>query len=118
MWQERIAIMCENIRDFYDPITRIEDAFTEIDSDICTLLLNSDSEYAALHREIGHLRQANPIIECVLDGEGGISLSADEHIAFVRYLTMLWEIKELERKQIYFQGHTDGFAYLVKIKAF
>jgi len=48
---------------------------------------------------------------------GAISLTAEEHKALVRYLEIKTEMEDIERKQIYFRGHTDNFAYLKKIGA-
>ena len=102
---------------FYNLAERIEDAFSEIDSDIATDLFKADSEYAALRQEADHLQQANPIIERVLEGEGEINLTAEEHTALVQYVGLTRQIEETERRHIYFRGHTDNFAYLKKIGA-
>lgn len=99
--------MCENHDSYYNLTQRIEDAFSEIDSDISTDLFKTDSEYAALRREADQLQQANPVIERVLEGDGEISLSAEEHTALVRYISLTRQIEESERRQIYFRGHTD-----------
>jgi len=109
--------MSENQDSYYDLAQRIADTFSEIDSDISTDLFHTDEEYAALRREAGELQQAHPVIERVLEGEGEISLSADEHAALVRYLNLKLQIEDAERRQIYFRGHTDSFAYLKKIGA-
>jgi len=107
----------ENQEYYYNLAQRIEDAFSEIDCDISTGLFKTDSEYAALRREIDQLQQANPVIERVLEGDGKISLSSEEHAALVRYISLTRQIEESERRQIYFRGHTDNFAYLKMIGA-
>jgi len=109
--------MCENQDNYYNLAQRIEDAFSEIDSDISTALFKTDSEYAALRRETDGLQQNYPVIEKVLESEGAISLTADEHAALVRYISLTRQIEESERRQIYFRGHTDNFAYLKRIGA-
>jgi len=109
--------MSENQDSYYNLAQRLEDAFSEIDSDISTDLFHTDSEYAALRREADSLQQEYPMIEKILEGDGAISLSADEHGAFVRYIDLTRQIEEAERRQIYFRGHTDSFAYLKKIGA-
>jgi len=110
-----MIFMSERQDSYYNLAQRIADTFSEIDSDISTDLFHTDSEYAALRREAGELQQAHPVIERVLEGEGTISLSADEHAALMRYMSMKVKIEEAERRQIYFRGHTDSFAYLKKI---
>jgi uncharacterized protein YfbU (UPF0304 family) len=107
--------MSENREDYYNLVNRIEDAFSEIDSDISTELFHTDTEYAAMRQEADKLQQAHPVIERTLEGVGVISLSEEEHAAFVRYIGLKVQIEEAERRQIYFRGHTDSFAYLKKI---
>lgn len=100
---------------FYNLSERIEDAFPEIDNDISTDLFHNNNEYAALRQEAGKIQEQYPVVEKVLEGDGEISLSADEHGALVRYIALSKQIEDMERQQIYFRGHTDGYAYLKKI---
>ena len=109
--------MVENQDSFYHLAERIEDAFPEIDSDIATDLFQTDDEYAALRKSVDELQQAHPFIERALEGKGEISLTAEEHAALVQYIGLTRQIKDAERRQIYFRGHTDNFAYLIKIGA-
>ena len=53
----------------------------------------------------------------MIEGNGAINLSAEEHKALARYLYLKIQMENVERKQIYFRGHTDNFAYLKKIGA-
>jgi hypothetical protein len=101
---------------YYNLAERIKDAFPEIDSDISTGLSGSD-EYAALQEEMRQLQRDFPAIAKAVEGVGAISLTNHEHAALVRYLSVKSEMEDLERRQIYFRGHTDGFAYLKKIGA-
>jgi hypothetical protein len=100
---------------YYNLAERIEDAFLEIDSDITTNLKKTDSEYAAMRRESLEMQQNCPAIVHALEGSGAISLTADEHEALLRYLDLERQIEDIERKKLYFRGHTDCFAYLKKI---
>lgn len=109
--------MSENQDGYYNLAQRIEDTFPEIDSDISTDLFHTDSEYAVLRRESDQVQRDYPVIEKVLEGNGAISLSSDEHAALVRYVSLQRQIEEAERRQIYFSGHTDSFAYLKQIGA-
>jgi len=109
--------MIENKDSFYNLAERIEDAFPEIDSDIATDLYKTDSEYAAMRQEADGLQQAHPVIERVMEGEGKVNLTAEEHAALVQYIGLTRQIEEAERRHIYFRGHTDNFAYLKKIGA-
>ena len=96
---------------------RIEDAFSKIDNDICVDLRGSDAEYAEMWRETLKLQREYPVIPQVIHGEGKVSLSAEEHKALVRYLSLKNEMKNIERKQIYFRCHMDNYAFLKKIGA-
>jgi hypothetical protein len=102
---------------FYNLTERITDAFPEIDSDIATDLFHTDSEYAALRKQADELQQAHPFIEQILEDNGAVTLSAAEHEILLRYFSLTKQIEDVERRQIYFRGHTDNFAYLKKIGA-
>lgn len=100
-----------------DFVEQIIDAFSEIGNEIITTLRKTDEKYAALFRETIKLNEDYPIIERVKDGEGAISLSAEEHAAFVRYFQIRLDMEDAEWQSIYFRGHADNFAYLRKIGA-
>ena len=103
----------------YNLAERIDELFSEIDNDICTSLCDSDAEYAELWDESLKLQEGFPVIATLTEGngEGVLSLSADEHKALARYRDLKHELENIERKQIYFQGHMDCYAYLKKIGA-
>ncbi|MDF1494565.1 DUF6664 family protein [Caproiciproducens sp. CPB-2] len=102
---------------FYNLAERIANAFPEIDSDIATDLSQIDGEYADFRKQVDQLQQAHPFIEQILEGAGAITLSAAEHEILLRYLSLTRQLEDMERRQIYFRGHTDNFAYLKKIGA-
>ncbi|MDR0324921.1 MAG: hypothetical protein LBI19_02340 [Oscillospiraceae bacterium] len=102
---------------YYNLAERIEDAYTEIDSKTCTDLRNNDSKYKQLWDEAVRLKTVFPIIVAVTEDEGKISLSVEEHTALVNYLSIKHDMENIERKQIYFRGHMDNYAYLKKIGA-
>ncbi len=104
--------MCENNDAYFNLVERIEDDFSEMDSDICQDLLGTDSVYAALRRERGDIETKYPVIATVMEREGALSLTENEHAALLRYFSIVHEIENMERRQIYFRGHSDGFAYL------
>ncbi|MDR2932052.1 MAG: hypothetical protein LBV27_02995 [Oscillospiraceae bacterium] len=88
--------------------------FFEIDGDICANLRDTDSKYLKMHREIISLQTDFPVVPQIIDEDGAVSLSAEEHKALVRYLGLKHAMENIERREIYFRGHTDGFAYLKK----
>lgn len=102
---------------FFDLPSRIADDFAEIDSDIVVDLLNSNEEYAALSEQVSAMRKQHPFILKLDEGDGAITLSAEEHEAYLAYIGLMRQMEDMERQQIYFRGHTDAVAYLKKIKA-
>jgi hypothetical protein len=102
---------------FFNLAERIEDAFPEIDNDIMVDLRETDDGYRSLCRETDKLQDEYPTVISVLEGDGAISLTADEHAALLRYFDIKRNTEDIERKRIYFRGHTDCMAYLKKIGA-
>ena len=102
---------------FFNLAERLEEQFQDIDGDACEVLGKQDDEYASVVRRINQISKDYPIIDKVTDGEGEISLTAEEHAAFVQYFELWAERDCLERKHLYFCGHTDCLAYLQKIDA-
>ena len=102
----------KNLHDFGE---KLEAAFAEIDSDICTDLYHNDCEYISLRKEVKHLQKVYPNIVKLMEREGAINLSEEEHSAFVEYTDVISRMENMERQQIYFRGHADGIDYLKKI---
>ena len=101
---------------YSDLIQRIEKSFPDIDSDITVDLLASNKEYADLFHQVAELKQACPLIDNVLEDEGEITMTAEEHAMLVKCLQLSRKMDDMERLHIYFRGHTDAFAYLKRIK--
>ena len=105
------------MRDTYlDLPSRIEDGFAEIDSDIMIDLRDTNKEYADLQEQISNLKQQYPFIDKVMEGDGEIHLTDEEHAILLQYLRKFRKMDDMERLHIYFRGHTDAVAYLQKIK--
>lgn len=106
------------MRDTYlDLPSRIEDGFAEIDSDIMIDLRDTNEEYADLQEQISNLKQQYPFIDNVMEGDGEIHLTDEEHAVLLRYLRLYRKMDDMKRLHIYFRGQTDAVAYLKKIKA-
>ena len=80
-------------------------------------LRKNNGEYAEMQREIIRLQEDFPVIPQIMEGDGAVSLSAEEHKALARYLRLKTNMENMERKQIYFRGHADNYHYLKKIGA-
>lgn len=104
-----------NKTDFFDLVERIKDSFMEIDSDIMVDLKKQDIEYADMCQKLGEMESRYPFILEVTEGSGAISLTAEEHEIVRKYMSRMFEKETIERCQIYFRGHTDGYVYLKKI---
>ena len=96
-------------------VKRVEELFGEIDNDIAINLLHSNDEYSKLYYRRIEIQKQYPSIQKAVDGEGGVSLSKDEHKALIEYLRVNEQANSIERLEIYFQGHADCMAYLKKI---
>ena len=100
---------------FTDLTERISEAFAEIDSDIVIDMKKSNEDYENLQIELANMKQKYPFIEMLLEEDGAISLTAEEHEIFASFIRLYMEMDNMERQQIYFRGHTDGYAYLKRI---
>ena len=104
-----------NKTDFCDLVERIKDSFMEIASDIMVDLKQQAIEYADMCQKLGEMESRYPFILEVTEGSGAISLTAEEHEIVRKYMRRMFEKETIERCQIYFRGHTDGYVYLKKI---
>ena len=102
---------------YIDFVTRIEDAFPEIDSDIVMSLRESNEEYAVIYAKISDIKKQFPVIAKVMDGTGEIHMTEEEHAAFLQYRHLLRKMDDMERMELYFHGHMDAAAYLKRIQA-
>jgi len=108
----------EKAHDLYvDLIKRIEEMYDEIDNEIVVDMSRNDEEYAAMRKQVTDMQEAHPFIPEVIEGEQAVSLTAEEHGILLQYLDLIREIEDVERRQIYFRGHSDCFAYLKQIGA-
>lgn len=106
------------MRDTYlDLPSRIEGGFAEIDSDIMIDLRDTNKEYADLQDQISNLKQQYPYIDKIMEDNGEIHLTDEEHAVLLQYLRLHRQMDDMERCHIYFRGQTDAIAYLKKIKA-
>ena len=96
-------------------LAQLEERFEEMDSEITVALPERDEKYAALRARLEELERRFPFIESVLDGEGAVRLSAEEHVGLVEYNRTTDEAENRERLNLYLTGHRDCFAYLKKI---
>lgn len=102
---------------YFDVPERIRKTFSEIDSDIVTDLRASSVEYAELMQQVSDLKKRSPFIDEVLESDGEITLTAEQHDELANCLGLCRRMEELERLHIYFRGHTDAYAYLKQIGA-
>ena len=104
--------------EFYPDLPdRLKMSFSEIDSDIVVDLRKTDAEYVALYRELAEIKQQHPFIDTIREGEGAIKLSAEEHEVLAQAVQLTRKLESMERRHIYFRGHTDAYAYLKEIGA-
>jgi hypothetical protein len=102
---------------FCDLVKYMEDYFPEVEGMILEDLGEQDSGYQAVCEQLCSMIRKYPFITAIIEGSGDIVLSAEEHQILKEFFKTDIEKEEIERKQLYFQGHVDGYAYLKKIKA-
>lgn len=108
--------MSEN-SSYLDLAQRIKEDFGEIENDITVNLKNSNEEYAALFQKISALKDEHPIISKIMEGDGELAISVEEHKAVCEYFRLQFRLEGMEREQLYFGGHTDCISYLKKVGA-
>ena len=69
-------------------------SFAEIDSDIVVDLPNSNEEYAALSEQMSVMRKQHPFILNLDEGDGAITLSAEEHEAYLAYIGLMHQTED------------------------
>ena len=104
-------------KEYVDLPERIKADFLNMDGDIVVDLRSTDSEYQALYHRYAEMQKDYPFFDKVLEGEGEVTMTAENHAVFVEYMRLRRELDDMERLHIYFRGHTDAFAYLKKIRA-
>lgn len=102
---------------YLDLADRIADSFTEIENDITVDLRKSNEEYYSLYQSISELKAKHPFIQELMEGDGDLSLSAEEHEVLTRFFKLQFRIESMEREHICFRGHTDSISYLKKVGA-
>jgi len=94
----------------------INERYKEIDNEAAAKL-RDDEQYMALRKQSDLLMEKHPCILQLLEGKGAISVSEEEHAAFVQYTMLKIQKENMERREIYCFGHTDCIAYLKRVGA-
>lgn len=100
--------------DYMDLGQRLEKDFPEIENDIIANLEENSEEYAALHRQLSALKKQYPAVCKLLEDGGEVYLTAEEHATLKQIAQLRFRLDDLERRQLYFRGHTDAIFYLRK----
>ena len=80
---------------YTDLAQRIEDSFAEIEDEAISDFRETDEEYNALYQQILRLKENNPFIRKVIDGNGEISLSAEEHRVLTEYFRLRFRLDDM-----------------------
>lgn len=73
---------------YLDLANRIADSFSEIENNITVDLRKSNEEYYSLYQNISELKAKHPFIQEVMEGDGDLSLSAEEHEVLTRFFKL------------------------------
>lgn len=102
---------------YLDLASRLEESFHEIENDALSDLAENNEEYAKLQTQITGLKRQHPFIGKLIEGGYAAQLTAEQCAAMSRFIDLYMKLELLERRHLYFRGHTDAFAYLKKINA-
>lgn len=100
---------------YYNLASRLEDSFHEIENDALIELGESNADYADLQKQLFQIKGENPFINALIESDYEQELSSAQCAALGKFIDLYMRLEELERKHLYFRGHTDAFAYLKKI---
>ncbi len=107
----------EETERFSNLVRYMEDNFSELESMVAENLGERDGDYQSICEKLRNMIREYPFIIEVTEGTGDITLSMEEHQILSEFFKADLEKEEMERKQLYFQGHMDGYAYMKKIGA-
>lgn len=93
---------------YIDFVTRLEDAFPEIDSDIVMSLRESNEEYAVIYEKISDIKKQFPVIAKIMEGTGEIHMTAEEHAAFIQCYHLLQKLDDMLCVLIHFEIHVSS----------
>lgn len=100
---------------YYDLASRLEDSFHEIENDALIELGESNTNYVELRKQLFQIKGENSFINALIEGDYEQELSSAQCAALGKFIDLYMRLEELERKHLYFRGHTDAFAYLKRI---
>jgi len=92
----------------------IDARYSEIENEVAVKLRDNE-QFKALRQQRSKLAEENPFITQLLEGKGSISITEDEHAAFVKYIMLQIAEENMERKELYCFGHADCIAYFRQI---
>ncbi|MCB6416565.1 hypothetical protein LI221_16135, partial [Faecalimonas umbilicata] len=73
-----------------------------VSEQIVTYLKDYHQEYRDTSRRQWEMLEQYPVLDEVLDGDGTVTLNADEHRAFKEYLANRDDMERLEREYYYY----------------
>ena len=100
---------------YYNLASRLEDSFREIENNALIELGKSNTDYVDLQKQLFQIKAENPFINALIEGDYEQELSSAQCVALGKFIDLYMRMEELERKHLYFRGHTDAFAYLKRI---
>lgn len=90
----------------------------KVDKDSVVYLRNQDREYQEIGRKKKEIQDNFPCIEKLMDDDGAVEISAEEHKKFLEFLALRSDMEYRERELHYWYGHVHCYEYLKRIGAF
>lgn len=98
--------------DYMDLGQRLKKDFVEIENDVIGDLRENSEGYTALRRQLSELKAQYPAICKLFEDGNEVFLTAEEHAALKQIVQLRLRLDDMERRQLYFRGHTDAISYL------
>lgn len=95
---------------------QFEQSFDVLEDAITRRLRSEEAYIIWVHRRI-EIQVQYPFIKGVMDGDASVFPSDQDYQAWVEVQKSLDATVRMERMALYWQGHTDCYAYLKKIGA-
>lgn len=89
----------------------LDEIETTLDNRVILYLQEHDKRYGRAVRNRRKIMEEYPLFNRLEDGEGGITLSPEQHKAYREYLVAKSDVEALERKGYYIMGQAEASYY-------
>lgn len=91
---------------------QIAENYLTIEEAILEDLKQENREYEKICEVLKEMEKQYPFLPKLSVGQGEMIVSAEEHKIFKEYIYKFFQKDNMERRYIYYRGHTAGYTYL------